>query len=137
MVGLEYLKYTYNLSDEALVARWLENPYWQYFCGEVFFQTEYPLHYTSLGKWRVRIGEEKLKLVLEETIRLAKEKKFVTDKDLSRVIVDTTVQEKNITFPIDSKLLSRAIIKLAKFSCRLQTPGFGLQGWHLTLFPEV
>ena len=103
----------------------------------MFFQTGYPLHYTSLGKWRVRIGEEKLKLVLEETIRLAKEKKFVTDKDLSRVIVDTTVQEKNITFPTDSKLLSRAIIKLAKFSCRLQTPGFGLQGWHLTLFPEV
>jgi IS5 family transposase len=116
MVGLEYLKYTYNLSDEELVARWLENPYWQYFCGEVFFRTEYPLHYTSLGKWRRRIGEEKLKLVLEETIRLAKEKKFVTDKDLSRVIVDTTVQEKNITFPTDSKLLSRAIIKLAKFS---------------------
>jgi IS5 family transposase len=116
MVGLEYLKYTYNLSDEELVMRWLENPYWQYFCGEVFFRTEYPLHYTSLGKWRRRIGEEKLKLVLEETIRLAKEKKFVTDKDLSRVIVDTTVQEKNITFPTDSKLLSRAIIKLAKYS---------------------
>ena len=116
MVGLEYLKYTYNLSDEALVMRWLENPYWQYFCGEVYFRNDLPLHYTSLGKWRRRIGAERLKLVLEETVRIAKDEKQVTDKDLSRVVVDTTVQEKNITFPTDSKLLSRAIIKLAKYS---------------------
>ena len=115
-VGLEYLKYTYNLSDEELVARWLENPYRQYFCGEIYFRTDLPLHCTSLEKWRHRIGPQKLKLILEETIRIAKEKKYVTDKDLSRVIVDTTVQEKNITFPTDSKLLSRAIIKLAKFA---------------------
>ena len=114
MVGLEYLKYTYNLSDEELVMRWLENPYWQYFCGESYFCTDLPLHYTSLGKWRHRIGPQKLKLILEETIRIAKEKKFVTDQDLSRVVVDTTVQEKNITFPTDTKLLSRAIIKLGK-----------------------
>ena len=116
MVGLEYLKYAYNLSDEELVARWLENPYWQYFCGETHFQTVPPFHYTSLGKWRLRIGPERLKLLLEETVDIAKEKKYVTEKDLSRVIVDTTVQEKNITFPTDSKLLSRAIIKLAKFA---------------------
>jgi IS5 family transposase len=116
MVGLEYLKYTYNLSDEELVARWIENPYWQYFCGEIYFQTDWPLHYTSLGKWRRRIGPENLKLVLEETVRIAVSKKFVTEKDLSRVIVDTTVQEKNITFPTDAKLLSRAIIKLAKYA---------------------
>ena len=116
MVGLEYLKYTYNLSDEELVARWLENPYWQYFCGETHFQTVASFHYTSLGKWRLRIGPERLKLVLEETVRIAVEKKYVTEKDLSRVIVDTTVQEKNITFPTDSKLLSRAILKLGKFA---------------------
>jgi transposase, IS5 family len=116
MVGLQYLKYTYNLSDEELVKRWLENPYWQYFCGETHFQTDFPLDPTSLGKWRRRIGEEQLKLILAETIRIAKDQKFVTDKELSQVVVDTTVQEKNITFPTDAKLLSRAIIKLAKFS---------------------
>src|SRR5215469_10607279 len=115
MVGHQYLKYTYNLSDEELVARWLENPYWQYFCGETHFQTDFPCDPTSLGIWRRRIGEEQLKLVLEETIRVAKDKNFVTETDLSRVIVDTTVQEKNITFPTDSKLLSRVIRKLAKF----------------------
>jgi IS5 family transposase len=116
MVGLEYLKYTFNLSDEGLVMRWLENPYWQYFCGEVYFQTTPPLHYTSLGKWRLRIGAERLKLILEETVRIATEKKFVSETDLSRVVVDTTVQEKNITFPTDAKLLSRAIIKLGKYA---------------------
>jgi IS5 family transposase len=115
MVGLQYLKYTYDLSDEELVRRWLENPYWQYFCGETHFQNKFPCDPTSLGVWRRRIGDEKLKLVLEETIRVAKDKQFVTEKDLSRVVVDTTVQEKNITFPTDSKLLSRAIIKLAKY----------------------
>jgi IS5 family transposase len=114
MVGLEILKYTYDLSDEELVARWFENPYWQYFCGEVYFQTEFPLHSTSLGKWHRRVGAEKLKVIIEETIRIAKEQKFTTKKDLSCVIVDTTVQEKNITFPTDSKLILRAIIKLGK-----------------------
>jgi IS5 family transposase len=114
MVGLQYLKYTFNLSDEELVKRWLENPYWQYFCGETHFQNDFPCDATSLGIWRRRIGDEKLKLVLEETIRVAQEKKFVSEKELSEVVVDTTVQEKNITFPTDAKLLSRAIIKLAK-----------------------
>jgi IS5 family transposase len=117
MVGLEYLKYAFKLSDEELVKRWVENPYWQYFCGEVFFQTEPPLHDTSLGKWRKRIGDERLKLILEETVRVAMAKKFLTEKDCEQVVADTTVQEKNITFPTDSKLLSRAIIKLAKFCC--------------------
>jgi IS5 family transposase len=116
MVGLFYLKYTTNLSDEALVERWLENPYWQYFCGETHFQTDFPCDPTSLGNWRRRIGEEKLKLLIEETIRVAVEKKFVTQKELSQVVVDTTVQEKNITFPTDAKLLSRAIIKLGKLA---------------------
>jgi IS5 family transposase len=112
MAGLNYLKYTYNLSDEALVERWLENPYWQYFCGETHFQTDFPCDASSLGNWRRRIGEEKLKLLIEETIRVAVEKKFVTQKELSQVVVDTTVQEKNITFPTDAKLLARSIIKL-------------------------
>jgi len=116
MVGLQYLKYTFNLSDEELILRWLENPYWQYFCGETHFQNDFPCDASSLGIWRRRIGEEKLKLILEETIRIATEKKFVTEKELSQVVVDTTVHEKNITFPTDSKLLSRAIIKLGKYA---------------------
>src|SRR5215469_14621389 len=59
MVGLYYLKYTFNLSDEELIKRWLENPYWQYFCGETHFQTDFPCDATSLGIWRRRIGKGK------------------------------------------------------------------------------
>lgn len=118
MVGLQYLKYTFNLSDEELVVRWLENPYWQYFCGEVYFQTDFSCDATTLGRWRHRIGEEKLKETLEETICVARQEKFVTEKELSQVVVDTTVQVKNITFPTDAKLLSRIILKLGKAARR-------------------
>jgi IS5 family transposase len=116
MVAIEYLKYTFNLSDEAVVQQWIENPYWQAFSGEVFFQTEAPLHPTSLGVWRRRIGAEKLKLVLDATVSVAMQKKFLTKNECEKVVVDGTVQEKNITFPTDAKLLSSAITKLGKFA---------------------
>lgn len=31
MVGLHYLKHAFDESDETVVARWVENPYWQCF----------------------------------------------------------------------------------------------------------
>ena len=113
MVGLHYLKYTFNESDESVVARWVENPYWQYFCGYTHMQHECPLHPTALVKWRKRVGAERLAALLRETIDLAVREKHVTRRDLERVNVDTTVQEKNITHPTDAKLLSRCIAKLA------------------------
>lgn len=116
MVGLQYLKYLHNLSDEETVARWVENPYWQYFCGEEFFQYETPIHPSSMSRWRKRIGEEKLKLLLEETIRLAQEGKYINSKNMENVVVDTTVQEKNITYPTDAKQLYKAILKAGKFA---------------------
>jgi len=114
MVGLQYLKYTFNESDESVVARWVENPYWQYFCGFTHMQHACPIHPTSLTKWRKRVGAERLELLLKETIRIAVREKHAKPRDFERVIVDTTVQEKNITYPTDSKLLYRAICKLAK-----------------------
>ena len=116
MVGLQYLKYVYNLSDEETVARWLENPYWQYFCGEEFFQFEMPIHPSSMTRWRKRIGEEKLGLLLEETIRLAQDAKYINRKNMEQVVVDTTVQEKNITYPTDAKQLYKAIVKAVKLA---------------------
>jgi transposase, IS5 family len=114
LVGLHYLKHAFNESDESLVARWLENPYWQYFCGYTMMQHELPLHSTSLVKWRQRVGVEKLAELLQETIALAVREKHVSPQELQQVNVDTTVQEKNITHPTDAKLFYQAITKLAK-----------------------
>ncbi len=114
LVGLHYLKHTFNESDESLLARWLENPYWQYFCGFTTMQHELPLHPTSLVKWRKRVGVEKLLELLQETIALAVREKQITPRELEQVNVDTTVQEKNITHPADSKLYYKAIAKLVK-----------------------
>lgn len=114
MVGLHYLKYAFNESDESMVARWLENPYWQYFCGYTHMQHECPIHPTSMTKWRNRVGAERLEMLLKETIDLALRDKYVSPRDLQRVNVDTTVQEKNITYPTDSKLLYKAIVKLVR-----------------------
>jgi len=112
MVGLHYLKYAFNESDESLVARWVENPYWQYFCGYTHMQHVCPIHPTSMTKWRNRVGAQRLEALLTETIALAVREKHLPKRDLKRVTVDTTVQEKNITHPTDSKLLYKAIVKL-------------------------
>lgn len=112
MVGLHYLKYTFNESDESVVERWVENPYWQYFCGYTHLQHKCPIHPTSMTRWRQRVGEERHQELLKETIDLAVREQHLPPKDLQHVNVDTTVQEKNITFPTDSKLLHRAIVKL-------------------------
>src|SRR5674476_658792 len=99
----QYLKYTFNESDESVVACWVENPYWQYFCGYTHMQHECPLHPTSLGKWRGRVGADRLAELLKETISLALREKHLSKQDLEQIIVDTTVQEKNVTYPTDSK----------------------------------
>jgi transposase, IS5 family len=114
LVGLHYLKHAFDESDESLVDRWVENPYWQYFCGFETMQHEVPLHPTSLTKWRQRVGAEQLAVLLEETIATALREKQTTRRELRQVTVDTTVQEKNITHPTDSKLYHTAIIKLGE-----------------------
>ena len=52
MAGLAILKHTYDLSDEVLCERWVENPYYQYFCGEEFFQHRLVFDRSSLTRWR-------------------------------------------------------------------------------------
>ncbi len=73
MCGLLYLKHAYNLSDEALCERWLENPYWQFFCGEVFFQTRFPCDPSSLTRFRKHLGEAGVEELLAQSIAAAKE----------------------------------------------------------------
>ena len=112
MAGLLYLKHAYDLSDEAVCERWLENPYWQFFTGEVFFQTTLPCDPSSLVRWRQRLGEAGMEELLAQTINAAKAMKAVDTRELSRVIVDSTVQEKAIAHPTDSRLLEVARRKL-------------------------
>ena len=117
LVGLHYLKHAFNVSDESVVDQFLENPYWQYFCGFEYFQHEFPLDPTTLVKWRKRIGPKGMEKLLQATIETAKNKEYLTEKHLERVNVDTTVQEKAIAFPTDSRLYHKArkiLVRLAK-----------------------
>jgi len=118
IVGLHYLKYTFSESDESVVDRLLENPYWQYFCGFEYFQHELACDPSSLVHWRQRVGSDGIEELLQETVALAKRKRLLKKRDMTKVNVDTTVQEKNITFPTDSKLYHRMRIKLVKLAKR-------------------
>jgi IS5 family transposase len=117
MAGLAILKHTYDLSDEVLCERWVENPYYQFFCGEEFFQHRLVFDRSSLTRWRQRMGEEKLQALLQESLAVATKTEAIKPSDLNRVIVDTTVQPKNVMFPTDARLLNRAreiLVRLAK-----------------------
>ena len=108
MAGVLYVQHLHNLSDEMVLEQWLESPYYQYFCGETFFQHNFPCHPTSLVKWRKRLGEEGCEWLLTQTIQAGLKLKVIKPASLKRVVVDTTVQEKNITFPTDAKLYNKA-----------------------------
>ena len=117
MAGLAILKHTYDLSDEVLCERWLENPYYQFFCGEEFFQHRLVFDRSSLTRWRQRMGEERLQALLQESLSVATKTEAIKPSDLNRIIVDTTVQPKNVMFPTDARLLNRAreiLVRLAK-----------------------
>ncbi|MDR3410701.1 MAG: IS5 family transposase [Formivibrio sp.] len=116
VAGLLYLQHTYGVSDEVLVERWVENPYWQHFCGETYFQHELPCNPSALTRWRQRIGEEGVEWLLTQTIEAARTGKMVEKRSFDKVIVDTTVQEKAIAHPTDSRLLERVRIKLVKLA---------------------
>lgn len=112
IVGLHYLKYLENESDESVVKKFCENPYWQYFCGMETFVHQLPCHPTTLVKWRKRLGEKGVEKLLSHTIDTAKRMALLPEDLLKNVNVDTTVQEKAITFPTDTKLCHRMRIKL-------------------------
>jgi IS5 family transposase len=108
----------------VLCERWIENPYYQFFCGEEFFQHRLVFDRSSLTRWRNRMGEERLHALLQESLSVATKTKAIKPSELSRVIVDTTVQPKNVTFPTDAKLLNRARAKLVRLA---QCQGLGLR----------
>ncbi len=117
MAGLAILKHMHALSDEGLCERWIENPYFQLFCGEEFFQHRLTFDRSSLTRWRQRMGEEKLVALIQESLASATRTGAAKPSDFSKIIVDTTVQEKAVAFPTDAKLMHRArerLVRLAK-----------------------
>ena len=112
VAGLMYLQLVYRLADDTVVARWVENPYFQHFTGETFFQHKPPIHPSSLSRWRDRIGEEGAEWLLTKTIEAGRAAGTVDDASLKRVAVDTTVMEKDISHPTDAKLYEKARQKL-------------------------
>lgn len=118
MVALHYLKYTHDLSDEAVVKDWVENPYWQYLSGMKFFEHKMPIDPSSMSRWRKRIGEDGAEELLKETIQAGLRLKVIKSSQLRRVNVDTTVQEKHIRFPTDARLYDRMRQRLVKAAQR-------------------
>jgi IS5 family transposase len=112
VAGMLMLKRMFDESDESVIDRWVENPYWQYFCGEVYFCHEPPFDRTELIKFRKRIGEEGAEQLLKASIDLYP-KKEIQEKE---VLLDTTVQEKNITYPTDVNLQKKIIEKCRKIA---------------------
>lgn len=118
VVGLHYLKYLYNVSDEVVVASWVENPYWQYFCGAEYFEHEFPCDPTRLVKWRQRVGVEGSEKLLKESLAAAQREAALTPTEIKRVNVDTTVQEQAIAFPTDARLYHKARQALVRVARR-------------------
>jgi transposase, IS5 family len=122
MVGLHYLKHAYHESDESVVEKFLENPYWQYFCGCEYFQHELPIEPSSMTRWRRRVGEKGIEKLLKQTVDTAQRTKLLKSSDSERVNVDTTVQEKAIAFPTDARLYHKARRRLAQAAKRRGIP---------------
>jgi len=122
VAGLFILKHMHNLSDEVLCARWLENPYYQFFCGELSFCHQLPFDRSSLTHWRQRLGEDQLVALIQESLSVAHKTGAPTTKDLERVVVDTTVQPKAIAHPTDAQLCHRALEKLVDLARHNKVP---------------
>jgi IS5 family transposase len=117
MAGVAILKAMHDLSDEVLCDRWVENPYFQFFCGEEFFRHDLPFDRSSMTRWRQRMGEEALVALIQESLATATRTGAAKPADFAKVIVDTTVQPKNVMFPTDARLMHRArerLVRLAK-----------------------
>ena len=111
IAGMLLLKEMFKESDESVVERWIENAYWQYFTGEEFFQTKQPFDPSEFVHFRKRLKEEGLEFLLSQSVSL-----HPAAKNEKEVQIDTTVQEKNITFPTDAKLAKKVIDNCVKIA---------------------
>ncbi|WP_296645136.1 IS5 family transposase, partial [Roseinatronobacter sp.] len=134
VAGLLYLQHAYRLSDEVVVARWVENPYYQHFIGETFFQHRAPIDPSSLTRWRKRIGEEGVEWLLTQTIQAGQKAGAIDENSVKRVAIDTTVMEKNIAYPTDARLYERARAQMVALA---QQAGVDLRQSYARLAPRL
>ncbi|MDY0223758.1 MAG: IS5 family transposase [Desulfobacterium sp.] len=135
MISLLYLKHAFNESDEGVVQRWGETPTWQYFAGQAYFEHRAPCDATTLVKFRRLLGDEGVEELLAQTINVAVELQLIKPQELSRVIVDSTVQEKAVAHPTDSRLLETArthLVAAAKDAGINLKQTFAKEGRHLS-----
>jgi len=114
MLSLLYLKHAFDLSDEEVVARWSENVYWQHFSGMTYFEPRLPCDATQIGRFRRAIAEAGVEELLKATIDTAVASRAIKPAEFEEIIVDSTVQEKAIAHPVDSRLLEIARYKVVK-----------------------
>lgn len=134
MASLLYLKHAYNLSDEDVVERWAENVVWQYFSGQTYYEPKLPCDATQVGRFRTAIGEAGVEELLKATIDTAVSTKAVRPAEFERIIVNSTVQEKAIAHPVDSRLLEIArgkVVQAAKFAGIMLKQTFVKEGREL------
>ena len=120
MCGLLIVKHLRNLSDESVVEQWSENAYYQYFCGMQEFIPGGPCASSELVHFRKRIGEKGIELIFQESIRVNNEDD--NDEHHDTAFIDSTVQEKNITYPTDAKLHKKIVRKVLNIVHKLELP---------------
>ena len=120
MCGLLILKHLRNISDESVVEQWSENAYFQYFCGMHEFVPSFPCNASELVHFRKRIGEQGIELILAESIRVNDDKS--DDEHHDTAFIDSTVQEKNVTYPTDAKLHKKIVGKVLQIVKKLNLP---------------
>lgn len=118
MLGLQILSYIKDFSDEGVCGAWLENPYFQYFCGEKLFRHHLPIDRSSISCFRARVNVDDLDKILQESLAVAHRSGALKASDVTRVAVDTTVQSKAVDSPSQSKLLLDAIIDIGRRSAK-------------------
>ena len=118
MCSLIYLKHAFNLSDEETCERWAENVVWQYFSGMDYYEPRPPCDATQIGRFRAAIGETGMQAILKATIDTAVTSEAIKPAEFERIIVDSTVQEKAIAYPVDSRLLEIARHKIVVYAKR-------------------
>lgn len=114
LLGLQILSYMKNLSDEGVCALWLENPYYQYFCGEKIFRHKLPIDRSSISRFRGRVEVEDLDKILQESLSVAHKSGALKPSDVKKIAIDTTVQNKAVDSPSESKLLFDGILDLGR-----------------------